>query len=274
MIFHNINPVLLDLGVVSIRYYGLVYVIGFLIAYFLLVHFAGQNKIQNLTREKTDEYLLWLMIGLIIGARLFEVLFWEPKYYFSNPAEIIMIWHGGMSFHGGLFGAAFVSYFFCKKHKIKFYDLADLLVIPVAIMLFFGRIANFINGELWGKPTGVSWLCIDYSKSQFMSGLPSGCRHPSQVYEALKNAFIFGVLVFMKGLKLPKGFLFWSFAALYGYLRFIVNIWREDTPILLGFSIGQILSFLMGILGTIMLVVIWRKNGKNINKNKRLAQKK
>ncbi len=257
MFFHNINPVLVQIGPLAIRYYSLVYVLGFLLAYFLLINFVKQKKITNLSRERVDSYILWLIVGVILGARIFEVLAWQPGYYFANPIEIPQIWHGGMSFHGGLVGAFVVSFFFCRKYRIDVYELGDLLVIPAAITLGFGRIANFINAELLGKPTSILWLCIDYSKNQFIAGLSEGCRHPSQMYEAIKNFFIFGVLMFMRSMKLPKGFLFWMFVTLYGFLRFTVNFWRDDPVFIFGLSTGQVMSLIMGIIGTIMLVKLW-----------------
>jgi phosphatidylglycerol---prolipoprotein diacylglyceryl transferase len=258
MFLHNINPVLWNIGPFSIRYYSLVYIFGFLLAYFLLVQLAKKKSIKNLNRQNIDTYLIYLIVGVILGARIFEIIFWEPSYYFAHPEEMIMIWHGGLSFHGGLAGAIFATFMFCRKFKLKFYDLADLLVIPAAIALAFGRIANFINGELWGKVTSSNF-CIDYSHSQYIANPPQGCRYPSQIYESLKNFFIFAVLMIIRNKKWPKGFLFWLFITLYGFLRFIVNFFRDDPAIVLGISIGQILSLIMGIVGTIMLFKVFHE---------------
>ncbi|RJQ15525.1 prolipoprotein diacylglyceryl transferase [Candidatus Woesearchaeota archaeon] len=256
MFIHNINPVLVSLGPLQIRYYGLVYVIGFLLAHFILIKLAEKKKIQNLTKERVENYIIFLILFVLIGARLFEVLLWEPSYYFANPSEIIKVWHGGLSFHGGLVFGVLWTIWYCRKYKIKFFQIADILVIPMAIMLFFGRIANFINGELWGTVTNAPWA-VNFNHETAAGELVY--RHPSQLYEALKNLFIFGVLFGLKKKKLPDGFLFWMFVALYGYLRFIVNFWRVDVPIVFGFSVGQIMSLVMGIAGTIMLVKLWRK---------------
>lgn len=267
MFFHTLNPVLVQLGPFAIRWYSLVYIFGFLLAYLVLVQLTKKGKIKNFPREKVDTFVLYLILGVILGARLFEVFFWEPGYYFANPIEIPQIWHGGMSFHGGLVGAVLVGIWFAKKHHIKVYALADVLVIPAALTLGFGRIANFVNAELWGKQSTVSW-CVDYSKNPHIPGLPEGCRHPSQLYEALKNFFIFGVLMVLRNKHLPQGFLFWVFVTLYGYLRFLTNIWRADAVLLWGMSVGQVMSLIMAILGTIMLSVLWRKhNEKRRRKN-------
>lgn len=257
MFIHNINPVLVNLGPFEIRYYGLVYVIGFLLAYFILKILAKNGKIKNINSRKVDDLIIYLIIGVIVGARIFEILFYEPAFYFSNPLEMFMIWHGGLSFHGGLVGIIIATLFFCKKNKVKFYDLADVLVIPAALMLGFGRIANFINGELWGTITNVPW-CVKFQGVE-------GCRHPSQIYEALKNFFIFFVLIFLNKnkakYKLKKGTIFWIFVLLYGILRFITNFWRDD-PRILGISMGQFLSLIMIVVAAVFLWKIRRERMK------------
>ena len=144
------------------------------------------------------------------------MLFYNPGFYFSNPLEVLQVWHGGLSFHGGLVGAVAAGYVFCKRKKLNYYDLADITVVPVALALALGRIGNFMNAELYGRITDVSW-CIDYSKNKFMDGIPEGCRHPSQIYESMKNLLIFSALWVIKDKKLPKGFMFWTFVAMYGF---------------------------------------------------------
>ncbi len=248
MFIHNINPVLASIGSLEIRYYGLVYAIGFLITYIMFIKVADKHKIKNFTREKADELIIFLMLGGILGARIFDFVFYNPLTFFTNPLEILMVWHGGMSIHGGIIGSMLTAGVFSRKNKISFYKIADLTVIPLAFFLFLGRIANFINAELVGIKTNVNW-CVQFPNYE-------GCRHPSQLYESAKNLFIFFTLLFMyTKKKLKDGVIFWSFFVLYGVLRVITNIWREDSRIL-GISMGQFLSIIMIIIGIVFLIKI------------------
>lgn len=244
MFVHNINPELISIGPVSIRYYGLVYVISFLIILFIFLKIAEKKKIKNLSRDKAADLILYMMLGGVIGARVFHVLLFF-KDYLVNPLDILKFWQGGMTFIGGLAGGLLAITYYCKKNKINFYEVADITVILFALFLGFGRIANFINSEFVGKITNVSW-CV-----QFKNYL--GCRHPSQIYEAIKNFFIFGTLFFLNKKKHRPGLIFWSFITLYGLLRFITNFWRYDT-MYFGISLGQYLGLAMFIIGTIVLI--------------------
>jgi phosphatidylglycerol---prolipoprotein diacylglyceryl transferase len=265
MFIHNINPILVSVGPISIRYYGLIYALGFVLAYVLLKYFVKHGRIKNMKSADVDDFMVWLVFGVVVGARVFDYLFFSWPAIITDPLGIVRIWEGGLSFHGGLIGAVLVTLLFCKKKSITFYDIADMLVIPAALGLFFGRLANFINGELWGTITNVPW-CVKFPGVD-------GCRHPSQLYEALKNLFIFFTLIFLynkreyekhgkggfdKMLRTP-GFLFWTFWLLYGLLRFIVNFWRDDAR-WLGLSLGQYLSFAMFIVAAFMLYRIGKKN--------------
>ena len=255
MFFHNINPVLLELGPFQIRYYGLFYALGFVIAYFLIYHLAKRKEL-SITKDDVADLLLYEVIGIVLSARLIYVFVYNPLFYLQNPFEIIAIWRGGLSFHGGLLGAIVAGYLFCKKKKIEFYDLADIAVIPVALALTLGRLGNFMNAELYGRITNIQW-CIDYSKNQFIENLPSGCRHPSQIYASIKNLTIFAILWFIKDKKLPKGFMFWSFVTLYGLFRTIVEFFRAPDEqigfIFNYFTMGQLLSFPLFLIGLYML---------------------
>lgn len=259
MFINNINPILFRIGPFAVRYYGLIYVLGFVLGYFMLRYFIKKDKLK-ITEEQLDLYFIWLILGVIIGARLFEVIFYSPGYYFNNLPEIFMLWHGGLSFHGGLVGAALVTFFFCKKNKINFYDLADLLAIPAVLALFFGRIANFTNSEFYGKittPQSVPW-CVVFQKVDDI------CRHPSQIYEAIKNLFIFGFLLVYKHKKYnqkkyKKGTMFWLFVLLYGVLRFFITFLRVDPIVFIGLSIGQLLCLIMIITSSIFLWKIYKK---------------
>ncbi|MFA5797501.1 MAG: prolipoprotein diacylglyceryl transferase [Candidatus Woesearchaeota archaeon] len=259
MFINNINPILLSLGPFEVRYYGLVYICGFILTYLFLRSAVTRGKLK-IKYEDVDTYILYSVIALIIGARLFEVIFFEPSYYLLYPLEILKIWHGGLSFHGGLVGVILVTYWFTKKHKIHFYDISDIIVIPAALTLVFGRIANYINSELVGKitnPTATPW-CVVFEK------LDSYCRHPSQLYESAKNLVIFATVLTLRTKKnLKKGILSWTFVVMYGALRFITNFWRDD-PLYYGLSTGQWFSLGMVIVGGVFLWFVFKdKKVKN-----------
>jgi phosphatidylglycerol:prolipoprotein diacylglycerol transferase len=257
MFIHNIDPVLVNIGPLAIRYYGLVYVVGFLIAYFVLRWAAINKKVKNLTKERVDTLLLYIIIGTIVGARVLEFVFYNPSIFWTNPLEVLYVWHGGMSFHGGLIGIAVATWLFCRKYKVKFYDLADLLAIPAAFIFFLGRIANFINAELVGNVTNVSWG-VNFNNEYDAFG-NRVFRHPVQIYESLKNLLIFFILLFVsRSKKFAKGFIFWLFVLLYGILRFITNFWRDE-PRFLGITMGQYLSLAMVVLALIFLYRLWKK---------------
>jgi phosphatidylglycerol:prolipoprotein diacylglycerol transferase len=246
MFIHNINPVLLQLGPFQIRYYGVIFALGFALAAIMLYWLAGKRKIENFERKDVANFMIYLIIGLLFFSRLFEIVFYEPAYYFSHPLEMLAVWHGGLSFHGGLFGAVLVCLIYTRYKKVKFYDLTDILVIPAAIGLAFGRIANFINGELWGTVTNVPW-CVKFKNAE-------GCRHPSQLYESLKNFFIFFTLLFLSRFKLKSGFLFWHFVLMYGAIRFFIEFVRYSEFHLLGLSTGQMFCIAMVITAVIFII--------------------
>jgi len=262
MFFHNLNPVLFELGPLQIRYYGVFYALGFIIAYFLIYYLAKGKRLE-LTKDDIADFILYLVIGVVLGARLIYVIFYNFSYYMQSPFEILALWHGGLSFHGGLIGAIVSTYLFCRRKKIEFYEIADIAVIPVALALALGRIGNFINAELYGRITNVNW-CIDYSKSQYLESMPEACRHPSQIYASIKNLFIFAILWFVKDKNLPKGFMFWSFVTLYGLLRTIAEFFRQPDE-QIGFlfnylTMGQLLSFPLFLLGVYMLFRLKQKD--------------
>ena len=249
MFVNNIDPTLVHIGPFEIRYYGIIFVIGFLLVYYVLHLYSKKGKLE-LTKDDVDDYILYLMLGVIIGARLVHVLFTDPVYYFSSPLRIFMIWEGGVACHGGLIGAALVTYYFCKKKSISFMKLADIIVLPAVFALALGRIANFINGELVGTATNVSW-CVQFKDAE-------GCRHPSQLYAALKRFIIFGILYFLSKREHKDGFIFWVFILLTGIGRFALDFYRE-TSRLFGLSAGQYFSVVMIIVGAYVLVKHYRK---------------
>jgi phosphatidylglycerol:prolipoprotein diacylglycerol transferase len=256
---HNLDPVLIQLGPVRIGWYGLMYILGFLASY-LLVRYQIKNRDFGLSREEVEDLFVYLILGLIVGARLGYVLFYDLPQYLSRPWEIIAIWHGGMSFHGGLIGLVLTGILYARRKKKSFWKLADLFIVTAPIGLGLGRIGNFINGELYGRVTGAPWGVI------FPHGGPRP-RHPSQLYEcALEGLVLFIVLWLLRDKKLPTGGLLAVFLFLYGVFRFSVEFVREpDTQ--LGFilgplTMGQVLSSLMVISGIVLFFFLRNKSGE------------
>ena len=238
----NLNPILLQLGPIRLSWYGLMYVIGFLASY-LLVRYQIKRKDFGITKPEVENLYFYLILALMIGARVGYVLFYDLKAYLDKPLEIIAVWHGGMSFHGGLIGLLLVAVLFCRKNNKSFWKIADLFIVTAPIGLGLGRIGNFINGELYGRAAQVPWAMI------FPKGGPV-LRHPSQLYEsALEGGVLFFTLWFMKDKNLPQGALLSIFLFLYGGFRFFLEFFREpdvQLGLILGpFTMGQVLSALM-----------------------------
>ena len=248
MFVHNIDPVLLRFFGLEIRYYGLIFVLGFL---FVLWYLTKYHEKAGLTKDDVYDFMIWLLVGVFIGARLGEVIFYNLGYYLDNPSQIIAFWRGGLSFHGGLIGAVIVGYYFYKKRNFDFYKMADIVVVPLALALAFGRLANFINGELYGTITTLPWA-VKFPGVE-------GFRHPSQLYEILKNLVIFFTLWKIKDKKFKKGFLFWLFITMYGFIRTFVHFVRVPTTTVFGISVGQLFSFAMFIIGLYILLTRYRK---------------
>jgi len=248
MFIHSIDPVLVSLGPFQIRYYGLFFVLGFVFAYFILIYLVKKKEI-GLTKDDVADYLLYIIVGTVLGARIFYVFVYNLPFYLNNPFQMIAIWQGGLSFHGGLIGAVLGAYMFSKKKNINLYDILDISVIPLALGLALGRLGNFTNGELFGRITNVPW--------SFKFPDAEGFRHPSQLYASLKNLIIFSTLWMIKDKILPKGFLFWTFVTMYSAFRFAVEFFRQPDPqlgFIIGFlTMGQILSIIMFVVGVYFL---------------------
>ncbi len=254
MWINNLNPVLVHIGPLEIRYYGLVYVLGF-IATYVVYEYLRKKGTLKLSKEDVENLLLYMMIGTIVGSRLGELL-WEPGYYLSNPLNIFKIWQGGMSFHGGLTGLIIANYLFAKKHNISFWNAGEPTILVATFALAFGRIANFINGELWGTVTNVPWCVV------FPAAGPD-CRHPVQIYGFI-GRFIAGlILVYMYRKQIKEGFTFFMFLVLLGIGRFFTDFLREDSR-WLGLSMGQYLSAIMFIVGIYFIAKYYREDVKNI----------
>jgi phosphatidylglycerol---prolipoprotein diacylglyceryl transferase len=275
MFIHNINPVFIHVGPVEIRYYGLVYFIGFLFLYFFFRQLIKKDKLKSINLETLDLFLIYLMLGGILGGRIFDFIFFNTKILWTNPLEILKIWHGGMSIHGGLIGAFVAVYIFSKKYKARFYELTDATVIPLMFFLGIGRIANFLNGELWGTLSNSS-LCVDYSKSQYIYAPPLGCRHPYVLYESLKNFAVAGILLAFKAkAKLKEGLLFWYGMLMYNFFRFFIDIYRDggEPRLFLGLTMTQYLCIAFTIVSVIMIILMSRKE-KNTQEEKGAKEEK
>lgn len=255
---HNLNPTLLQLGPLEIRWYGLVYVLGFLLALWWLQNMRKKGSI-NLSKEEVWDLGFYVMLGVIIGSRLFEV-FWEPAYYLGDPLRLLRIWEGGMSFHGGLVGCVTGAWLFCRKRDVSFWKVADVLSAPAMLALALGRIANFINAELVGRAFSGEWCVIFFPNDE--------CRHPSTLYAAGKRFLIFGWLMWLSLRKTFKaGFIFWNLVFWEGLGRFIVDFYREDA-LHYGFSLGQWFSAVMVVVALCVFVYWYKEDWKKLLSSK------
>ncbi len=257
--FPNINPIAIDFGLIKISWYALSYVVGILSSWYLILKIIKIKKIK-ISNQIISDLISNCMIGIILGGRLGYVIFYNPEYYFNNLIEIFKIWNGGMSFHGGFIGVILAIIYSSKKSKIPIMIFSDLISIVSPIGLFLGRIANFINGELFGRVTNNNFGMI------FPNGgkLP---RHPSQLYEAFfEGIVLFFIMVFLmnKSKNFEKqGFLTASFIFFYGIFRFFIEYFREPDGhigfIYLNFTMGQILSLPMIVSGLYFMIIINKK---------------
>jgi phosphatidylglycerol---prolipoprotein diacylglyceryl transferase len=254
--FPNIDPVFLRLGPVQLRWYGLMYMLSFIIGYFLLKRYAKEKKLPLSTDDLYD-LLFFLILGVMIGGRLGYVFFYDFGSYLRSPWDILAIWQGGMSFHGGFVGVILATWFITKRRKWNFWQIADLVCVVVPVGLGLGRIGNFINGELFGRPSKLPWAMV------FPEGGPLP-RHPSQLYEALLEGLVlFLVLRWLYKKNFYPGTVFWGLVAFYGLFRFIVEFVREPDAHIgfdLGpFTRGQLLTFPMLVVGFVMMITYARR---------------
>lgn len=251
MFYHNLNPVLIKLGGLEIRYYGLMYVLGIGFAYWFYSWYPSRKK-SKIPKEKLHDLLFWLVLGLLVGGRLGYCIFYNPAYYLQNPLEVLKIWEGGMSFHGGFILALLFGWLYCRKHRLNYLETADIVILPVPIGLMLGRIGNFINGELYGRPTSLPW-------GVFFPDSPQVARHPSQLYEAAKNLIIFLGLMMLERRKRKPGFLLFSFMLMYGLLRILIEFVREPEIVILGITMGQWLSIPLVLVGLFGVIRTWKR---------------
>ena len=245
----SINPVIVSFGVIQIRWYSIAYVLGFLLGIYLIkqINQGYQKKIKN---KQIDDFFIWSVIGVILGGRIGYVLFYQTATILTNPINILFIWKGGMSFHGGLIGIIISIFLFSKKYSIDFFQLSDLVSSVAPIGLFFGRLANFINVELYGRVT-------DFPLAMIYPSIDQAPRHPSQLYEAFfEGVVLFIILRYFNKKNYSQnnfGFITSLFLILYGIFRFLIEFLREpDAHIGLIFNsitMGQFLSIPLVILG-------------------------
>ena len=257
--FPEIDPVLVNIGPVPIRWYALAYIAGLVGGWRYMIWLARQPG--SLIRDRdADEFLVWAVFGVILGGRIGYVLFYKFQYFLWNPADIFKTWQGGMSFHGGFLGVLIATWLFCKLRKVRFWAFIDLAAVVTPIGLFFGRLANFINGELWGRVSDVSWAMV------FPGGGPEP-RHPSQLYEAALEGLVLLVVLTLAwrkdGVRLRPGTLSGLFLIGYGLSRIIVEFFRQPDAhlgfLFAGATMGQLLSLPMVLVG--LGLIAWaRKN--------------
>ena len=247
MFINNFDPVAFQIFSLEIKWYSLSYIIGILTGWILAKRILIKD---NNLREKFDDYITYVILGIIIGGRLGYILFYNFDYYLNNIADIFKVWQGGMSFHGGLLGLIIVSVLFAKKNNHNPYIYLDIVSLVAPIGIFFGRIANFINSELYGKETVLPWG-VKFEK------IDNLYRHPSQLYEAFfEGLFLLVILIFFQKSVSAKnpGFISGIFLIFYSFFRFVIEFFRVPDAqlgyVFLNLSMGQILCLIFFIFGS------------------------
>jgi phosphatidylglycerol:prolipoprotein diacylglycerol transferase len=271
----NVFTIHLFGGEFSLRWYALAYIVGLLVGWRIVVGLMRRpslwpSGVAPMRPEQVDDLLTWVILGVVIGGRLGFVLIYEPSYYLTNPFEILRVWEGGMSFHGGLLGVIVAGAWYCWRNAIPVRQVADAFSLAVPFGLFLGRIANFINAELWGRPTDLPWgVIFPGAAAQDCPGIEPGlcARHPSQLYEAGLEGIVLGLVLFLlfrSGALQRPGLITGVFVAGYGLARVVVELFRQadaqfitpDNPLghviggpTFGLSMGQALSVPMVLVG-------------------------
>ena len=264
----SIDPVIFQIGSFRLQYYGLMYIVAFGITYFLVWYRIKHEDRFEVSSDQLKDIMTYIILGLIIGARLGYVVFYNLPYYLKHPLEIILPFSfangfhftgiSGMSYHGGLIGVVFAGWLYVRKNKLSPWDVIDLFVPAAPLGYTFGRLGNFINGELYGRvtesPIGM----------YFPLAPTKELRHPSQLYEAFfEGIFLFAVLWGLRKIKLPKGSMIAFYLIGYGLVRFIIEFYREPDDhlgfVLLSFSMGQVLCAVMIAAGSLLYFYLWRK---------------
>ena len=255
---YAIPPFALGPLTIAIRWYALAYIAGLLIGWRYCLRLADGPP-HRVARRDIDDFLVWATLGVVLGGRLGYVLFYNPEYYLQHPREALFLWHGGMSFHGGAIGVSTAIFFFTRARRLPIFAFSDIICAAIPIGLFFGRIANFINGELWGRVTTVPWAMV------FPGGGPLP-RHPSQLYEAAcEGILLFVVLLAAErgGARRHPGVLTGLFLAGYAVARMSGELFRQPDAqlgfLFFGTTMGQLLSIPLLIAGIALILWAWRR---------------
>ena len=264
----NISPVIFEIGSFKLQYYGLMYIVAFAITFFLVLYRVKHEDRFEITTDQVKDATTYLILGLIVGARLGYVLFYNFSYYIRHPLEIILPFSfsngvaftgiSGMSYHGGLIGATIAGWLYVRKAKLDWWDGVDLFVTVIPLGYTFGRLGNFINGELYGRITTAAI-------GMYFPLAPAGeLRHPSQLYEAFfEGIFLFAILWSIRKIKIPKGAMLAFYLIGYGAVRFFIEYFRQPDShlgfVFLSFSMGQILCSLMITGGVFLFFYLWRQ---------------
>lgn len=237
---YTLNPTIIEIFGIEIRWYGVMYALAFLLVYFY-VKWRIKNKKLDMSEDELDSLMLWLTIGLILGAKIFDILFYDLNYYLENPIKMVYIWQG-LSFHGGLFGIILALIIWVKRNKKEFLPIADAFTVPLALGQALGRLGNFINGELYGNPTSLPWA-VDFG-----DGIP---RHPTQLYELFYNVLIFCLLFYCRDKFIKKGKILGLFLIVYSVFRTLTEFLRYQEPAwLLGsITMAQLLNIPLLLFG-------------------------
>ena len=260
LLFPNLDPVAIQIGPLAIRWYALAYIAGIILSWRLMRRLVAQSP-AIATTTQVDDFVSWATLGVVLGGRLGYCLFYQPSVYLADPLAILRVWTGGMSFHGGMLGVAIAVLLFCRHNRIPILGFADRLAICAPIGLGLGRVANFINGELWGRPASPSlpWAMI-FPRADAVP------RHPSQIYQALMEGLILFLIMFFlsrsEAIRRDFGLLTGIFLMGYGVARIIGEMFREPDEFLgflwFGATMGQLLSIPMVAIG--LWLVLRRKN--------------
>jgi len=264
--FPVFDPIAIAIGPFAIRWYALAYIGGIVLGWIYARALLKNEKLWGgpapISLPQLDDFILWVTIGIIVGGRTGYVLFYNAAFFVAHPTEIFELWKGGMSFHGGFLGCVFAVILFCRKNHLPILSLGDIVTAVGPIGLFLGRLANFINSELWGRPadSSVPWAMIFPNDPLHLP------RHPSQLYEAALEGIvlftILAILIRMGALKRP-GLILGSFIAIYGIARILGEFFREPDQQLGflwgGLTMGMLLSLPMIIAGAIIIVAAWRR---------------
>jgi phosphatidylglycerol---prolipoprotein diacylglyceryl transferase len=251
--FPNIDPVLIEIGPFALRWYALAYIAGLILGWRYVRHLAKATP-QVATTNDVDDFLVWATIGVVLGGRVGYILFYNFDFYADNPLRALEIWRGGMSFHGGMLGVILAMIGFCRKRNIPFFGFSDLIACATPIGLLLGRIANFINAELYGRLTDLPWGVI-------FPGGGSVPRHPSQLYQAFLEGLVLFIILYLlwrsEWVRMRLGILSGTFLLGYGIFRMIGEVFREPDVhigfLAFGTTMGQWLSFPMVVLGAILI---------------------